>query len=70
MALSSSALLPLALMMGLAPADAIALPVVIEVAARKAAMTQDRVFFEALSNEPLRAYLADCCRKAIADVAA
>jgi hypothetical protein len=63
MSLSSSALLPLAKMMGLDPVAAIALPTVIDVAARKAAMTADRMFFEALQNVALREYLADCCRK-------
>jgi len=70
MALSSSALLPLAQMMGLAPADAIALPTVMEVAARKSGMTQDRVMFECLGNVALRDYLANACRQAIAQVAA
>jgi hypothetical protein len=70
MALSSSALLPLAQMMGLEPADAIALPIVMEVAARKAGTTQDRVMFECFGNVALRDYLANACRHAIAQVAA
>lgn len=63
MALSSSALLPLAQIMGLAPADAVALPTVMEVCASKAKMTQDRLFHEALGNAPLRDYMASICRQ-------
>ena len=70
MALSSSALLPLAQIMGLDPVSAIALPTVMQVAASKAKMTQDRVMHEALSNGPLRDYLASACRKAMAGVGA
>lgn len=70
MALSSSALLPLAKIMGLDASSAIALPTVMAVAARKAGMTEDRVMFEALDNVPLRDYLAGICRSAIAEVAA
>ena len=70
MALSSSALLPLAQMMGLRPADAFALPTVMEVASRKACMTQDRMMHECLRNVALRDYLADACRLSAAEVAA
>lgn len=70
MALSSSALLPLAQIMGLDAIAAIALPTVMEVASRKAGYTQDRIFHEALSNAPLRDYLAGACRTAMNEVAA
>lgn len=70
MALSSSALLPIAKMMALAPHEAIALPTTIEVASRKAGMSQDRLFHECLSNVALRDYLAGICRNAMAEVAA
>lgn len=70
MALSSSALLPLAQMMGLTLADAIALPTVMAVASAKASITEDRLMFEALGNDALRDYLAAACRKAIAEVMA
>jgi tRNA A-37 threonylcarbamoyl transferase component Bud32 len=70
MALSPSALLPLARIMGLCHSAAIALPVVMEVASRKSSMTQDRIMHEALNNAPLRDYLASACRKAMAEVAA
>ena len=70
MALSSSALLPLAQIMGLTHADAIALPTVIEDAARKASMTQDRIMHECLGNAALRDYLAGACRTAINEVGA
>lgn len=70
MALSSSALLPLAKMMGLSPVDAIALPTVMTVAARKAGITEDFLMFQALDNVPLRDYLAGACRTAMTEVAA
>lgn len=70
MALSSSALLPLAQIMGLSAGDAIVLPTVMGVAARKASMTEDRVMFEALGNVALRDYLANACRAAMREVAA
>jgi NAD+ synthetase len=44
--------------MGLAPVDAIALPTVMGVAARKAGITEDFLMFQALDNVPLRDYLA------------
>jgi len=62
MTLSSSALLPLAQIMGLDAAIAIALPTVMEVSARKAGTTQDFIFHEALNNLALREYLAGICR--------
>jgi hypothetical protein len=70
MALSSSALLPLARIMGLSASDAIALPTVMEVAARKANATQDFIMHSALNNAPLRDYLANACRIGMAEVAA
>lgn len=63
-------LLSLSRLMALDPADAIALPTVITVASRKASMTEAAMIAEAMANDPLRAYLADACRKAIAEVAA
>lgn len=69
MALSSSALLPLALIMGLDASSVVALPCVMEVAARKAGMTQDRLMHEALNNAHLADYLASACRVAMAEVA-
>ena len=62
MTLSSSALLPLAQIMGLDAASAIALPTVMETCARKANTTQDFIFHHALSNAPLRDYIAGICR--------
>ena len=62
MTLSPSALLPLAQIMGLDAASAIALPTVMEVSARKAGTTQDLIFHEALNNAALREYLAGICR--------
>lgn len=56
--------------MGLEPADAIALPTVIEVAARKVGMADDAMIAEAISNAPLRDYLAGICRTTISQVAA
>ena len=50
--------------MGLVPADAVALPTVIEVASRKVAMPEAAFIAEALSNAPLRAYLAQVCNVA------
>jgi hypothetical protein len=70
MALSSSALLPLAQMMGLSPADAIALPTVMAVASHKANITEDFLMFQALDNVHLRDYLAWACRTAMNEVAA
>ena len=69
MALSSSALLPLALIMGLDASSALALPTVMEVAANKAGITQDCLMHEALNNAALADYLASACRKAMAEVA-
>ena len=62
MTLSSSALLPLAQIMGIDATSAIALPTVMEACARKAGTTQDFIFHEALSNAPLREYIAGICR--------
>lgn len=69
-AVSSSALKSLAQMMGLEPADAIALPTTIEVSARKVGMSKDQMVRECLSNEALRDYLAGICRNAISEVVA
>ena len=69
MALSSSLAL-VARMMGLDAADAIALPTVITVCARKAGMTEPALLREVAANDALRDYLARLCRVAIAEVAA
>jgi hypothetical protein len=70
MAAFSPSLLSLARLMGLSPVDAIALPTVIEVAARKAGLSQQRIIREAFENKPLRDYLGAACRKAMEKVAA
>lgn len=59
-----TAIANLAHKMGLVPADAVALPTVIEVASRKVAMPEAAFIAEALSNAPLRAYLAQVCNVA------
>lgn len=58
------ALADLALKMGLAPVDAVALPTVITVAAGKVRMTETAFIAEALHNAPLREYLAGICATA------
>ncbi len=54
----------LAHLMGLAPADAVALPTVITVSAGKVRMSEPDFIAEAIKNAPLRAYLAEVCSKA------
>lgn len=54
----------LAALMGLSALDAIALPTVIEVAARKVRMTEPALLAECALNAPLRAYLAGACSTA------
>lgn len=66
MALSS--LTTLAQLMALSPADAIALPTVMDVASGRVGMTPNQLREEALVNEPLREYLAELCRNAIAEI--
>lgn len=68
MAVSSFALLPLATMMDLLPHEGIALATVITVAARKTGLSEAAMVSEALSNGPLRDYLAGACRKAMTEV--
>lgn len=58
----SAALAALAYDMGLAPVDTVALPTVIEVAARKVGMFETAFLAEVKANAPLRSYLADACR--------
>lgn len=58
------ALASLAHMMGLSPADAVALPTVITVAAGKVRMSEPDLIAEMIKNAPLRAYLAEVCTKA------
>ncbi len=55
----------LAQSMGLSPVDAVALPTVIEVAARKVGMFEPAFLAEVKANAPLRSYLADACRAAV-----
>lgn len=57
----TTALAALAALMGLTPAHAVALPTVIEVAARKVGMSQPAMIAEAAINKPLRDYLAQIC---------
>lgn len=52
--------------MGLSPRDAVALPTVITVAARKVGMTETAMRRELATNQRLAAYLADVCRQAAA----
>jgi hypothetical protein len=59
-----SAIADLALKMGLAPVDAVALPTVITVAASKVRMSETSMIAEALNNAPLRDYLAGICATA------
>jgi hypothetical protein len=58
----TTTLAALAYDMGLAPADAVALPAVIEVSARKAGMFEAAFLAEVKANAPLRSYLASVCR--------
>lgn len=51
----------LAAIMGLSPKNAVALPTVIEVAARKTGYSQPAMIAEASRNAPLRNYLAELC---------
>lgn len=59
-----TALADLALKMGLAPVDAVALPTVITVAAGKVRMAETALIAEAQRNAPLREYLAGICATA------
>lgn len=70
MALSASEILPLVRLMALSPRDLIALPTTIEVAARKAGLSQFALVRECMVNAPLREYLAGICRNAASEVAA
>lgn len=58
----TASLVSLAAQMGLNPLAAVALPVTIEVAARKAGMSQRAMVAECADNAPLRDYLAGICR--------
>ena len=51
----------LALKMGLTPAAAIALPTVITIASARVHMSEVAFISEAMTNVPLRDYLADIC---------
>lgn len=57
----TQALADLAARMGLRPADAIALPTVIEVAARKMGISFVAMINEAKASPELCDYLGDCC---------
>lgn len=61
MALSVSALAPLAAQMRMPASALFTLPTAIEVFARKAGMSEDRMIHEALNNSALRDYLAEIC---------
>jgi hypothetical protein len=52
----------LATAMKLSPAEAVALPTCIEVAARKVGLSQPALVSQAIYNVPLRDYLAGVCR--------
>lgn len=54
-------LVRLAARMGLTPLAAVALPTVVEVAARKAGMTNEAMLAECDVNSALREYLAEIC---------
>lgn len=60
----TATLAALAHTMGLLPVDAVALPTVIEVAARKVGMFEPAFLAEVKVNAPLRSYLANACRVA------
>ena len=57
----TASLASLARQMNLDPVQAIALPTVITVAARKVGMTESQMAWEAAKNESLRNYLASIC---------
>jgi hypothetical protein len=61
MALPATALAPLAAQMRIPVAALVALPVAVEVFARKAGMAESRMLIELLDNAPLRDYLAQIC---------
>ena len=61
MAVSSYALAPVAAMMRMPKEALVALPTVVEVFAKKAGMSEDRMVFEMISNAALRDYAAQVC---------
>lgn len=66
MTVSHAALVSLAALSGIAPADAIALPAAVERMAASVGMTQAAFVRECTVNKPLRDYVAEVCRKAVA----
>lgn len=58
-----STLARVALAMGLTPAQAVALPAVVERSAGLVGMSKEAMASEILANQALRRYLADACRK-------
>ena len=56
-----SSLLPVAALLRIPASALVALPVAVEVFARKAGMTADAMVSELLVNEPLRDYLSEVC---------
>ena len=58
--------LELAMKMALTPAEAVALPTVIEVAAVKVGLSKNNMLQSALRNPELCQYLAGVCRETIA----
>lgn len=64
MTLSASALAPIAAQMRMPVEAIVALPVAVEVFARRAGMSEARMAHELLNNEGLRDYLAEICIQA------
>jgi hypothetical protein len=61
MALSATALAPIAAQLRIPAAALVALPVAVEAFARNAGMPEGRMVIELLKNAPLRDYLAQVC---------
>lgn len=64
MSVSVNLLAPLAARMAMPASALIALPTAVEVFARKANMSVDRMVMECLQNADLREYLAEICTQA------
>lgn len=58
----TAVLVSLAALMGLTPAEAVALPTVVEVCARKSGMIEADFISNAAENAPLRDYMVGICR--------
>ena len=70
MAVSVSALAPVAAQLRIPASALIALPTAVEVFASKSGMSTDRMIHELLQNAALRDYLAEICIDAAKKVAA